>query len=68
MTRPITELSVSAMNMGMGNLKASLPDISSRDEMRRLRDSFVYLQNSITDYYRADEDHQERQRAHGIGA
>ena len=50
MTRPITELSVSAMNMGMGNFKASLPDISSKDEMRRLRDSFVYLQNSITDY------------------
>lgn len=50
MTRPITELSVSAMNMGMGNFKAKLPEISSKDEMRRLRDSFVYLQNSITDY------------------
>ena len=50
MTRPITELSVSAMNMGMGNFKAKLPEISSKDEMRRLRDSFVYLQNSVTDY------------------
>ena len=50
MTRPITELSVSAMNMGMGNFKAKLPEITSKDEMRRLRDSFVYLQNSVTDY------------------
>ena len=50
MTRPITELSVSALNMGKGNFKAQLPDITSQDEMLRLRDSFVYLQNSITDY------------------
>ena len=50
MTRPVTELSVSALNMAKGNFKALLPDISSQDEMRRLRDSFVYLQNSISDY------------------
>jgi len=50
MTRPVTELSVSALNMAKGNFKASLPDISSKDEMRRLRDSFAYLQNSISDY------------------
>ena len=50
MTRPVTELSVSALNMAKGNFKAKLPDINSQDEMRRLRDSFVYLQNSISDY------------------
>ncbi|MBQ9661300.1 MAG: SpoIIE family protein phosphatase [Bacteroidales bacterium] len=50
MTRPITELSVSALNMGKGNFKARLPDISSQDEMLRLRNSFVYMQNSISDY------------------
>ena len=50
MTRPVTELSVSALNMAKGNFKAKLPEISSRDEMLRLRDSFVYLQNSISDY------------------
>ncbi len=50
MTRPITELSVSALNMAKGNFKAKLPDISSKDEMLRLRDSFVYMQNSISDY------------------
>lgn len=50
MTRPITELSVSALNMAKGNFKAQLPEISSQDEMLRLRDSFVYMQNSISDY------------------
>ena len=50
MTRPVTELSVSALNMAKGNVKAKLPEINSQDEMLRLRDSFVYLQNSISDY------------------
>ena len=50
MTRPITELSISAINMAKGNFKAHLPEISSKDEMRRLRDSFMYMQNSIRDY------------------
>ena len=50
MTRPVTELSVSALNMAKGNFKAKLPEINSQDEMLRLRDSFVYLQNSISDY------------------
>ena len=50
MTRPITELSVSALNMGKGNFRAQLPEITSKDEMLRLRNSFVYMQNSISDY------------------
>ena len=50
MTRPVTELSVSALNMAKGNFKAKLPEINSKDEMLRLRDSFVYMQNSISDY------------------
>lgn len=50
MTRPVTELSVSALNMAKGNFKAALPDIASKDEMLRLRDSFVYMQNTISDY------------------
>ena len=52
MTRPITELSVSALNMGKGNFKAQLPEITSKDEMLRLKNSFVYMQNSISDYIR----------------
>lgn len=50
MTRPVTELSVSAQNMAKGNFKALLPEINSEDEMLRLKESFVYLQNSISDY------------------
>ena len=50
MTRPVTELSVSALNMAKGNFKAKLPEINSNDEMLRLRDSFVFLENSISDY------------------
>jgi len=50
MTRPITELSVSALNMAKGNFKAELPEITSQDEMLRLHDSFIYMQNSIADY------------------
>lgn len=50
MTRPITELSVSALNMAKGNFKAKLPEITSQDEMLRLHDSFIYMQNSIADY------------------
>lgn len=50
MTRPITELSESALNIAKGNFNAKLPEIKSQDEMLRLRDSFMYMQNSIADY------------------
>ena len=50
MTRPITELSESALNIAKGNFNAELPEIKSQDEMMRLRDSFMYMQNSIADY------------------
>ena len=50
MTRPITELSVSALNMAKGNFKAKLPEITTQDEMLRLHDCFIYMQNSIADY------------------
>jgi sigma-B regulation protein RsbU (phosphoserine phosphatase) len=50
LTRPITELSVSALNMAKGNFKAQLPEIKTQDEMMRLHDSFIYMQNSIADY------------------
>ena len=50
MTRPITELSESALNIAKGNFNAKLPEIRSQDEMMRLRDSFMYMQNSIADY------------------
>ncbi len=50
LTLPLTELSVSAMNMAKGNFHATLPEIKSQDEMSRLRDSFAYMQKSISRY------------------
>ena len=50
LTRPITELSVSALNMAKGNFQARLPEIKSKDEMMMLHDSFLYMQKSLTHY------------------
>lgn len=50
MTLPITELSDAALRMAKGDFSAELPAIKSHDEMRHLRDSFIFMQNSITDY------------------
>ena len=50
MTTPITQLSDAALRMAKGDLNTQLPEIKSSDEMKHLHDSFVYMQNSITDY------------------
>ena len=50
LTQPITELTVSAMNMAKGNFHAQLADVDSNDEMRRLHDSFAYMQFTLNDY------------------
>ena len=50
LSKPITQLSESALNMAKGDFKAELPEIKSQDEMKNLRDSFVFMQNSIADY------------------
>ena len=50
LSRPITQLSESALNMAKGDFKTELPEIKSQDEMKNLRDSFVFMQNSIADY------------------
>lgn len=49
-TQPLTEFSVSAMNMAKGNFNAQLPEIKSEDEMRRMHDSLAYMQKSINTY------------------
>lgn len=51
-TQPLTEFSVSAMNMAKGNFNAQLPEIKSEDEMRRLHDSLAYMQKTINTYIR----------------
>ena len=50
LTQPLTEFSVSALNMAKGNFKAQLPEIKTEDEMLRLHDSFAYMQKSINTY------------------
>lgn len=50
MTTPITQLSDAALRMAKGDLNTELPEIKSGDEMMHLHDSFVYMQNSITEY------------------
>ncbi len=50
MTTPITQLSDAALRMAKGDLNTQLPEIKSGDEMMHLHDSFVYMQNSITEY------------------
>ena len=50
MTRPITELSDAAIRMAKGDFQTPMPQIKSQDEMKHLRDSFIFMQNSITDY------------------
>lgn len=50
MTRPITELSDAALCMAKGEFNSVMPEINSQDEMKNLRDSFVYMQNSIVEY------------------
>ena len=50
MTRPITELSDAALCMAKGEFNSVMPEINSEDEMKNLRDSFVYMQNSIVEY------------------
>ncbi len=50
LSQPITEFSVSAINMAKGNFHAKLPEITTKDEMRMLYDSFHYMQESITKY------------------
>lgn len=50
MTRPVEDLSKAVLEMAKGDLKAKLPEIKSEDEMRRLRDSFQTMQQSLTEY------------------
>lgn len=49
-TQPLTEFSISAMNMAKGNFKARLPKIKSEDELLRLHNSLNYMQQTIGTY------------------
>ena len=50
MTRPLTLIADSAMEIAQGNLAAELPSITTHDEMRTLHDSFADMQQSLLRY------------------
>ena len=47
---PVEEFSDVAKKIAQGDFTAELPEIRSRDELRELRDSFEYLQQSLVQY------------------
>ncbi|MCQ2182641.1 MAG: SpoIIE family protein phosphatase [Bacteroidales bacterium] len=49
-SRPITAIAYSALSIAQGNFKARIPEVASKDELRRLHDSLHYLEDSIDKY------------------
>lgn len=50
LTKPLTDISESALSIAKGNFNTPLPDIKYDDEIRHLRNSFDYMQHSLTEY------------------
>ncbi|MBR0254900.1 MAG: SpoIIE family protein phosphatase [Bacteroidales bacterium] len=50
LTLPIVEFSNSAMTMAKGNFKAAIPEVETKDELLKLRNSLSYMQQSINEY------------------
>ncbi len=50
MTKPLHAFSQSARRIAAGDFRAPLPQIKSKDEMLMLKDSFRFMQTSLTDY------------------
>ena len=48
-TSPLARFSRSANEIAQGNFNAPLPEITTKDEMKELYDSFKMMQNSLTD-------------------
>ena len=49
-TTPIVEFSNTAMTIAKGNFQARIPEVKSKDELRKLCDSLAYMQQSINEY------------------
>ena len=47
--KPLARFAQSADEIARGNLNASLPEITSRDEMKHLHDSFALMQTSLVE-------------------
>ncbi len=46
-TRPLRSLTAAAENFAKGDFNVKLPDIKSGDEIGKLNDSFIYMQNAL---------------------
>ena len=47
MTKPLNQFAESAVHIAEGNLDSPLPEIHSQDELKKLRTSFEYMQQSL---------------------
>lgn len=50
MTKPLKDISSSALSIAQGDFTTKLPEVRQNDEIRQLRDSFEVMQQSLTDY------------------
>lgn len=50
LTKPLTQFSDAALSIANGDFNTKLPDISSDDEIRQMRDSFDFMQKSLVSY------------------
>ena len=50
LVRPLEKFSESAREIAIGHFDAHLPEVSSNDEIKQLRDSLVYMQRSLSTY------------------
>ena len=48
--RPLRELEASVLKVAQGSFNVQLPEIKTEDEVRRLRDSFEHMQQSLSEY------------------
>lgn len=50
LTEPLSHFTESALKVAKGNFDVELPRIKENDEIKKLRDSFDYMQKSLKDY------------------
>lgn len=50
LTNPLSHFTESALEVAKGNFDVELPQIKEEDEIKKLRDSFDYMQKSLKDY------------------
>lgn len=47
---PLSKFSKSAIVIAEGNFNAELPEVKTNDEMKQLRDSFIFMQKELSNY------------------